>query len=110
MLNECYKNDHVRPYIFIKKTNIEFAIVAVYVDDLNLIGTSEEFNKTADYLRNEFEMKDLGKTKFCLGLQIEHFPDGLFVHQYTYTEKVLKRFYMDNAHPSPSPMVVRSLM
>jgi hypothetical protein len=35
-------------------------------------------------LKNEFEMKDLGKTKFCLGLQIEHFPDEiLFISQHT---------------------------
>jgi hypothetical protein len=54
-------------------------------------------------------MKDLGKTKFCLGLQIEHFQNGIFVHQSTYTEKVLKHFYMEKAHPLSTPMVVRSL-
>ena len=51
-------------------------------------------------------MKDLGKTKFCLGLQIEHFPNGVLVHQSTYIKKVLKRFYMDKAHPLSSLMVV----
>ena len=54
-------------------------------------------------------MKDLGKTKFCLGLQIKHFPFGVLVHQSTYTKKILKRFYMDETHPLSSPMVVRSL-
>ena len=57
----------------------------------------------------EFEMKDLGRTKFCLGLQIEHLQGGIFVHQSNYTEKILKRFHMDKAHPLNSPMVVRSL-
>ncbi|XP_048503078.1 secreted RxLR effector protein 161-like [Beta vulgaris subsp. vulgaris] len=54
-------------------------------------------------------MKDLGKTKFCLGLQIEHLKDGILVHQSNYAEKVLKRFYMDKSHPLSSPMVVRRL-
>ena len=54
-------------------------------------------------------MKDLGKTKFCIGLQIEHFPNGVLVHQSTYIKKVLKRFYMDKAHPLSSSMVVWSL-
>ena len=54
-------------------------------------------------------MKDLGKTKYCLGLQIEHCLDGVLTHQSTYTEKVLKRFHMDKSHPLSSPMVVRSL-
>ena len=54
-------------------------------------------------------MKDLGKTKFCLGLQLEYINDGILVHQMTYTEKVLKRFNMADCHPLTSPMVVRSL-
>ena len=76
---------------------------------MNLIGTPEELHKTADYLKCEFEMKDLGKTKYCLGLQIEHSANGILVHQSTYTEKVLKRFGMDKALPLSTPMVVRSL-
>ena len=54
-------------------------------------------------------MKDFGKTKFCLGLQIEHFPNGVLVHQSTYIKKVLKRFNMDKAHPLSFLMVVRPL-
>ena len=109
LLKEGYENNPICPCVFIKKSNSGFAIIAVYVDDLNLVGTPAELMKTADYLKKEFEMKDLGKTKFCLGLQIEHLPTGILVHQSTYTEKVLKHFYMDKAHSLSTPMVVRSL-
>ena len=102
-------NNLICPCIFIKKSEIGFAIIAVYVDDLNLVGTPEELTKTKNYLKKEFEMKDLGKTKVCLSLQIEHFPNGVLVHQSTYIKKVLKCFYMDKAHSLSSPMVVRSL-
>jgi hypothetical protein len=54
-------------------------------------------------------MKDLGKTKICLGLQLEHIPMGILVHQSTYIQKVLEKFNMDRAYPSKSPMVVRVL-
>ena len=54
-------------------------------------------------------MKDLGKTKFCLGLQLEYINDGILVYQMSYTEKVLKRFNMADSHPLSIPMVVRSL-
>ncbi|XP_042758130.1 secreted RxLR effector protein 161-like [Lactuca sativa] len=54
-------------------------------------------------------MKDLRKTKYCVGLQIEHMPNEILVHQSNYTERVLKRFNMDNANPLSTPMVVRSL-
>ena len=81
LLKEGYVNNSICPCIFIKKVATEFAIIAVYVDDLNLIGTPEELIKTVDYLKKEFEMKDLGKTKYCLGLQIEYCSNGVLIHQ-----------------------------
>ena len=54
-------------------------------------------------------MKDLGKTKFYLSLQIEHFSNGVLAHQSTYIKKVLKHFYMYKAQSLSSLMVVRSL-
>ena len=93
LLKEGFENNQICPCVFIiKKSESGFAIVAVYVDDLNLVGTLEEFTKTANYLNNEFKMKDLDKTKFCLDLQIEHISNEILVHQSAYTEKVLKTF------------------
>ncbi|KAL0551256.1 hypothetical protein IC582_010342 [Cucumis melo] len=109
LLKEGYQNNQICPCVFIKKSQSGFTIIAVYVDDLNIIETSEELSKAIEHLKKEFEMKDLGKTKFCLDLQIEHLADGIFIHQLTYTENILKRFYMDKAHPLNIPMVIRSL-
>jgi len=109
LTKQDYINDVICPCIFIKKTTSGFVILAVYVDDINLIGTPEEVQKAIEYLKKEFEMKDLGKTKLCFGLQIEHLANEVFIHLSAYTEKILKRFYMDKAHPLSTPMVVRSL-
>ena len=68
LLKEGYVNNPICPCIFIKKSETRFAIIVVYIDDLNLVGTLEELTRTTNYLKKEFEMKDLGKTKFCLGL------------------------------------------
>jgi hypothetical protein len=73
------------------------------------VGTPKELTKTANYLKNEFEIKDIGKTKFCLGLQIEHISNEILIHQSSYTEKVLKYFHIDKAHPLSFLIVVRSL-
>ena len=54
-------------------------------------------------------MKDLGIFYFCLSLQIEHFPNGVLVHQSTYIKKILKGFYMDKSHLLTFPIVVWSL-
>lgn len=109
LTSKGYKNNAICPCVFIKKTTSGYVIIAVYVDDLNIIGTNEEILEVIKLLKKEFEMKDLGKTKYCLGLQIEHMPNGILVHQSNYTERVLKRFNMNNANSLSTPMVVRSL-
>ena len=35
----------------------------MYVDDLNIIRTHREIPKIVNYLKKEFQMKDLGKNK-----------------------------------------------
>ena len=58
------------PHLSFKKSEIGFAIIAVYVNDMNLIGTLEELSKTTEYLKKKFEVKNLDKTKLCLGLEL----------------------------------------
>jgi hypothetical protein len=45
LLKEGFENNPICPYVFIKKSESGFAIIAVYVDDLNLVGTLEELTK-----------------------------------------------------------------
>jgi hypothetical protein len=84
LLNKDYSNNDDCPCVFICKSSIGFCIILVYVDDLNIIGTELDINEARDHLKIEFEMKDLGKTKFCLGLQLEHLPMDILVHQSAY--------------------------
>ena len=83
--------------------------VPVYVDDMNIIGTLDELRETADYLKSEFEMKDLGKTRFCLGLEFEYRDSGILIHQSAYTQKMIMCFNMDKVHPVSTLMIGRSL-
>jgi hypothetical protein len=79
------------------------------VDDLNIIGNLQDIDEACKHLKTKFELKDLGKTKFFLGLQLEHLSTGIFVHQSACVHKVLEKFNMDKAYPSKTPMVVQSL-
>ena len=53
----------ISPCVFIKKSRIEFVIIVMYVDDLNLIRTFEELTKIRNYLKRQLEMKYLRKLK-----------------------------------------------
>jgi hypothetical protein len=56
----------------------------MYVDDLNIIGNQQDIDETCKHLKTEFKLKDLGKTKFYLGLQLEHLSTEIFMHQSAY--------------------------
>ena len=51
LLIEGYANNPICPCIFIKKSETGFSIIVVYVDDLNLIGTTKELTRTTKYLK-----------------------------------------------------------
>jgi hypothetical protein len=84
LLNKGYSNSDDYPCVFIRKSNIGFCIISVYVNDLNIIGRTKDIDEAHNHLKKEFEMKDLDKTKFCLGLQIEHLYTDILVQQSTY--------------------------
>lgn len=54
--------------MFIKILISIFTIMTMYIDDMSLIETFEKLIEVTEYLKREFEMKDLGKTRYCLGL------------------------------------------
>jgi hypothetical protein len=95
--------------VFSHKFSTGFYIISVYVDNLNIIGTKLDINEAWDHFKTEFEMKDLGKTIFYLGLQLEHLTTGIFVHQSTYIQKILEKFNIDKEYPSKTLIVVRAL-
>ena len=46
---------------FIKKFKFEFFVIAIYVDNVNIIETHEELPKAIEYLKKEFEIKGFEK-------------------------------------------------
>jgi hypothetical protein len=68
LLNKGYSNSSDCPCVFIRKSNTDFCIISIYVDDLNIIGHINDIDDAHNHLKKESDIKDLGKTKFCLGL------------------------------------------
>jgi hypothetical protein len=77
LLNKRYSNSDDCPCVFIRKSNTDFCIISIYVDDLNNIGHTKDIDEAHNHMKTDFEMKDLGKTKLYLGLQIEHLQTGV---------------------------------
>jgi hypothetical protein len=96
-------------YNRLKEFLLNKGIISVYVDDSNIIGIEFDINEAQNHLKMEFEMKNLGKTKFYLDLQLEHHPTGILVYQSAYVQKTLEKFNMDKAYPCKTHMVIRAL-
>jgi hypothetical protein len=54
------------------------------MDDLNIIDLTKDIDEARNHLKIEFEIKNLRKTKFCLGLYLEQLHMGILVHQSIY--------------------------
>lgn len=87
-----------------KLANILF--VSVYVDDLIYTGDNvsmmEDFKKS---MQREFDMTDLGKMRYFLGIEVLQTSHGIHISQAKYALEVLKRFGMDKCNAVCNPMV-----
>lgn len=79
-------------------------LVCLYVDDILLTGSSEqEIAKFKKVLMNEFEMTDLGKMTYFLGMEFRYSEKGIILHQLKYELELLKRFDLKNCKIAVTP-------
>lgn len=102
-------NGEIAPCLFIKHIGNEFIIIAIYVDDINIFGTPELTTMTIANLKAKFKTKDIVGQNYCLGIHIKILLRGIFIHQSTYTQKVLAQFNMDKSYSVTTPIYLRSL-
>jgi Reverse transcriptase (RNA-dependent DNA polymerase) len=65
--------------MFVHSTTHTKTIVLVYVDDIIIIDNNDnEIKNLKTYLKDTFDIKDLGKLRYFLGIEITHSNKGLF--------------------------------
>ena len=79
----------------------------LYVDDILLIGNDiPSLQSVKEWLSKNFSMKDLGEASYILGVKIYRDRSNklLGLSQLTYTDKMLKKFSMDQSKKGYLPM------
>ena len=101
--NKC-PHEHT---LFVKRMNGgKMLIVCLYVDDLIFNGNDESmFKEFKHSIMNEFDMADLGRMSYFLGLQVLQRSEGIYVSQQKYAQEVLNRFNMDRCNAVHNPIV-----
>ena len=56
-------------------------------------------------MTHTFDMTNLGKMRFFLGIEVLQKPEGIFLCQQKYANDVLKKFAMFESKPVKSPIV-----
>ncbi|GAU46952.1 hypothetical protein TSUD_281870 [Trifolium subterraneum] len=76
-------------------------IICLYVDDLLVTGSSlTEIENFKSQMESEFEMTDLGKLTYILGMELLATPKGMILHQAKYATEILKKFEMLDCNSS----------
>lgn len=71
--------------------------MSIYVDDLLFTSDDEELlNEFKRNMKDEFDMTDLGKMRYFLGIEVIQKADGIFICQRKYAAELIERFEMEN--------------
>lgn len=90
------------PCLYIKK----FLYITIWVDDLLIVGKNgRDIANVKGQLAGEFEMKDLGKLEYFLGMRIMRSLNGsISIDQNGYIRQILERFGMEASKPVSTPI------
>ncbi|KAK4387640.1 Retrovirus-related Pol polyprotein from transposon TNT 1-94 [Sesamum angolense] len=90
--------------IYCKVKGDRIIILCLYVDDILLIGSCiETINETKSFLKNKFEMKDMGEADVILGIKLIRSTDGIAISQSHYVEKIIEKFGYQNSRIAKTP-------
>jgi hypothetical protein len=66
----------------VKKTNHGIVVIVIYVDDLIITRDSNvNISNLKKFLKQKFEMKDLGELRYFLGIEVIQSPKGIWLLQ-----------------------------
>ena len=91
--------------VYTRKNGEDSLVIAVYVDDLLVTGTSvsviEDFKRQ---MKLKFEMSDMGKLSYYLGIEVEQGEGYIELKQAGYARKILEKAGMADCNPTKYPM------
>ena len=102
-----FKQSNSDPCIYHRKTGGEMFYMGVYVDDIVLAGkTDKQVQDVKNSLANKFDIKDMGKMHYFLGMSVMQDEDSksVWIGQPAYTANLLSKFGMQSSKPVSTPI------
>ncbi|KAJ8566648.1 hypothetical protein ON010_g6474 [Phytophthora cinnamomi] len=78
--------------------------LTIYVDDIVLAGVTSDIDKVVAELAAQFKLKDLGRVRHLLGMEVNYKPGKMVcLSQTAYIERLAEKFFLGSAKPVRSP-------
>ena len=91
--------------VYTKNVGNGVLIIGVYVDDNLVTGASTaSIAKFKEQMANKFDMSDLGKLSYYLGIEVEQGNGYIQLKQTGYAKKILNKADMLNCNPTKVPI------
>ena len=90
--------------LYIRHNSNSPIVIILYVDDLAIRGKDLEINKVKSHLSGRFEMKDLHKLHYVLGIEVIRTPVGILISQRHYILNLLYKFGLTECKPVSTPL------
>ena len=95
--------------LYIRHESTNPIVIILYVDDLVIGGTDlAEITKVKTILSGRFEMKDLHKLHYFLGIEVIRTPVGILISQRHYVLNLLYKFGLTECKPVSNPSIETS--
>ncbi|CAH2100381.1 unnamed protein product [Euphydryas editha] len=109
LCNNSFVQSKNEPCVYYIRTQDDFVIVSLYVDDCYLFYSKDSQckNKLLEVLKTEFNIKNLGPIQNYLGIRVtrDRKNKTLTLDQSVYVKSILNRFNMLDCKPVSTPMV-----
>lgn len=107
LLDNGYLKSKLEPCMYTKMVENKKTIVTVYVDDFFIFSNDKkESENLKEVLSSQFQIKDLGQVKQCLGMNVKFnkLEGSVTLDQESYIDTLLQKFNMTDCKTYDTPM------
>ena len=102
-----YRQSNSDHTLFLRRRGGKITCLIIYVDDMIITGNDkEEIINLKEKLFQEFKMKDLGRLKYFLGIEVLRSNKGIFISQRKYVLDLLAETGMLDCKPIETPIMM----
>jgi hypothetical protein len=92
--------------VFFRHQQGKRIILVVYVDDIIITGDDEVgITKLKQFLQSQFQISDLGRLRYFLGIEVSRSPQGILLSQRKYVLDMLTECGLLGCKPVDTPML-----